>query len=191
MTRIYFVLIMAWTLSACTTLSPKQRQHYNERVAQINPISAFTLEGRIGLKQNGKGFAAGVNWVEAAEKKTFELTGPLGGVHARLTEEASGALLEIPDQQTVMSHNAETLLSDHFGWPIPINSLRYWVRGIATPPLQPLRFDEQGLPAEIREEGWQIRYLAWQEINGVWLPEKLEAVRDNLVIKLSIHDWQF
>jgi outer membrane lipoprotein LolB len=183
--------IVLLLLSACTTLSPQQRQHYHERIARIDAISAFTLAGRIGLKQNGKGFAAGVNWRDSAEHKHFELTGPLGGVHARLREENGGAVLDIPDQAPVMSRNAETLLSEHFGWAIPINNLRYWVRGVATPPLTPLRFDAHGLPAELREDGWQIRYLAWQQINGVWLPEKLEATRDNLVIKLSIHDWQF
>jgi len=190
-TKNIVAVLVVVLLSACTTHIPTQRSHYNDRVTQLSTLTQFALEGRIGLKQNGKGFASGVNWQNSEQQKRFELTGPLGGVHARLTEDKDGALLDIPDQGSVMSMDAESLLRDHFGWDIPINSLRFWVRGLATPPLQPLRFDEHGLPATIVEDGWQINYQGWQEINGLWLPSILEARRDNFVIKLSIHDWQF
>jgi outer membrane lipoprotein LolB len=71
---------------------------------------------------------------------------------------------------------------------LPLTGLPQWIEG------RPM----SGVPAEMREEGkrlkelrqlgWRIEYLAWDEAAG--LPSRLQLSRDDLSIRLAIEAWR-
>jgi outer membrane lipoprotein LolB len=186
-------------LSACTTMAPPLRVvtrvvtpvTYHQHLVRNAAIDTFVMDGRVAMKTAKDGFTAGLHFQKQPAALQMELLGPLGGSQAKLTETVDSAELLLPDQAPYQDRDAERLLREQFGWAVPVKRLPYWLLGLATPGQTPHAIDNQGLPSVLREDDWSVRYLAWQQINGAWLPEKLEITNSQLTIKLSIHDWQF
>ncbi|NQD36946.1 outer membrane lipoprotein LolB [Permianibacter sp. IMCC34836] len=162
----------------------------SEQEAAVSALQSWQLDGRIGLKRGNEGFSAGLDWHEAPGDFRFELTGPLGETRARLTGSATEAILELPDHAPIASTDIESLLHDNFGWQLPVNRLRWWVRGLAGPDAIVRSRDAEGRVKQLTADGWQVDYLAWQEVNGLWLPKRLEARNAELSLKLALYDWQ-
>ena len=162
-----------------------------EQEVAVSALQHWQLDGRIALKRGSEGFAAGLDWNQAPVEFRVELTGPLGETRVRLTGSSQYATLELPDQPPLTSTDVETLLRDHFGWQLPVDQLRWWLRGLAGPAAVVRSRDEHGRIKQLVADGWQVDYLAWQEVNGLWLPKRLEARNAEMSLKLALYDWQF
>lgn len=162
----------------------------SEQEAAISALAHWQLDGRLALKRGNEGFSAGLDWQQSPTDFRFELTGPLGETRARLTGGPTHALLELPDQPPLAGSDIESLLRDHFGWQLPVERLRWWVRGLAGPDTVVRARDAEGRVKQLLADGWQVDYLAWQEVDGLWLPKRLEARHDGLSLKLALYDWQ-
>ncbi|MFN4291974.1 MAG: lipoprotein insertase outer membrane protein LolB [Permianibacter sp.] len=182
-------IIAVLAFAGCT--GPRQPlRALSEQEAAISALTHWQLDGRIALRRGDEGFSAGLDWQQSPTEFRFELTGPLGETRARLTGSPAHALLELPDQPPLASSDVESLLRDHFGWQLPVERLRWWVRGLAGPDTVVRARDEEGRVKQLIADGWQVDYFAWQEVNGLWLPKRLEARHENLSLKLALYDWQ-
>lgn len=162
----------------------------SEQEAAVNALQQWQLDGRIALKRGNEGFSAGLDWQEAPAEFRVELTGPLGETRARLTGSAQMAVLELPDQPALASADVDTLLREHFGWQLPVARLRWWVRGLAGPDSTVRERDAEGRVRQLISDGWQVDYLAWQQVDGLWLPKRLVARHAELSVKLALYGWQ-
>lgn len=161
---------------------------YTERAALLRAtFQGFHLEGRVAMKNEGKGFTAGLSWDQSKTNSVVELTGPLGGTAARLTENVNGARLEMPDKPTLESQDAGQLLHDYFGWDIPVLQMQSWTLGLATANQLPGDLDVRGLPTLLSDQGWQVRFISWQTVEGMLIPARMEMLHDNLSMRLSIN----
>lgn len=186
--RLLFLLAAAALTGCAGRVVPLKP--LSEQEAAVSAIETWQLDGRIALKRGNEGFSAGLDWQQAAAEFRVELTGPLGETRARLTGNTVQVLLELPDQPALASTDIETLLRDHFGWQLPVDKLRWWIRGLAGPDTIVRARDSAGRIKELSSAGWQVTYLAWQEVDGLWLPKRLEATHPNLSLKLALYDWQ-
>ena len=157
----------------------------------VQSLERWQLDGRIALKNDTEGFSAGLSWTETPESYVFELNGPLGETRARLNASATLSTLELPNEPVLTGTNTEQLIADHFGWAVPVSSLKHWVRGLPDAQSQDLQFDDLGRLLSFNSNGWHVKYLAWQEVHGLTLPKRLEATHHQLSLKLSLHDWEF
>ena len=176
-------------LAACAGQTVPMKS-LTEQEAAISAIDTWQLDGRIALRRGDEGFSAGIDWQQSPAEFRVELTGPLGETRARLSGSDVQAILELPDQAPLASSDVESLLRDHFGWQLPVERLRWWIRGLAGPDTVVRARDAEGRVKQLIADGWQVDYLAWQEVNGLWLPKRLEARHEALSLKLALYDWQ-
>ncbi|MFT6311535.1 MAG: outer membrane lipoprotein LolB, partial [Porticoccus sp.] len=67
----------------------------------------------------------------------------------------------------------EQFLYQHTGWVLPINELRYWVKGQAAPTAEITHIEQDIYITELSQNDWNISYSKHQLINSMWLPGKI------------------
>ncbi|RXZ44791.1 lipoprotein insertase outer membrane protein LolB [Crenobacter cavernae] len=174
-------LALVATLTACATVE-RPFVPGPESTAQRPADTPFAAAGRIAVNADGRGHYGNFEWQHRAERDELSILSPVGSTVARLTRDDSGVALEA-DGQTRRAPDVETLTADALGYPLPLENLAWWIRGLAAP----------GVPVEktadgIEQEGWRIRFIA--DDAGGPVPRRVELARDGLSIKLVTHRWQ-
>jgi outer membrane lipoprotein LolB len=146
----------------------------------------FELRGRIGVRYQGDGFSGSMVWRHAAGADRVELFNPLGAVHARLSRDATGAVLETADGKRHAEPDAEALSRAILGWELPLDALRHWAFGRAAPgTASQVERDAAGRPVRLLQDGWEVRYFAWDEVQpGV--PRRIELEQPALKVKIAV-----
>ena len=87
-----------------------------------------------------------------------------------------------------------TLIQDRMGWPIPVDALQWWVRGLAAPgEIDGRELDGEGRLMQLDQLGWRVvfkRYRTDPDQDAVSMPVRLEAGRENYRVKLAISGWR-
>jgi outer membrane lipoprotein LolB len=113
---------LALVLAACAGVAPR---------ARIERPPAFELAGRIAVRYQDRNFTSAVRWKQQPDGDELWLTAPLGGTIAYLKSDASGATLTAADQKQYHAASIEDLTQSALGWRLPVDDMRYWVRGAA------------------------------------------------------------
>lgn len=192
-------------LSGCTTIddtpatsvvtSTEEPQQWRNHLQNIQKIENWTLSGKVGVvtpKQSQTGY---IDWQQDHQAFAISIRGTLG----------FGGLDLFGDQQFVTikvdENNQRTLPTDialerYLDWEFPINSLKYWVKGIPAPnaPVSNQHFNNQGQLARLQQQGWDIRLVNYeQHINSdqtaVFLPHKIIARYNGHKVSLVLSNW--
>ena len=173
------VFIVALLLSACAT--PPKPPVDSESLT-------WQLQGKIGFWQGRKQESATINWAQCdADSARIRLSGPLGTGSIELSSDQSGARL-IQNGESIHADSIEELAS-RADWPIPVEALRFWVRGRAmfTEKLEG-RVNTNGQLEELNQIGWHISYHYHTPFHQ--LPDRIHAKSANARITLIVSEWQ-
>ncbi len=193
--RIGLALIVV-LLSACTTSpvsSPEAMHAWGVRQTKLAQLTTWQAEGRIGVIHGQDGWHARFQWVQQPSAWRIDLIGPLGQGRVLVESDAQGARVQTQDGQKWTALDADELLEQSLGLRLPVNGLRYWVRGLPEPGSAPvLNLDASGRLIRLEQNGWVIEYPAYtpSAIVGLDLPERMMARRTDLNVKLVIEQWQ-
>lgn len=168
-----FVLLAAVLLSACASLpKPEASQTYSGRFAL--KAQGPTARGNT-LRENLSGrFTLALS----ADTTTLDLASPLGNTLARLQSGPQGAQLQVPEDgglRTVQHREAEALAEEVLGFPLPLNGLRYWIRGAAIPGRPAQLQQDNGVATQIEQDGWRIQIE--ERFEGGTDPRRLNVQR--------------
>ncbi|TVS18098.1 MAG: outer membrane lipoprotein LolB [Gammaproteobacteria bacterium] len=161
-------------------------------------LAAFTLEGKVAWRHpEGRG-NANLSWVQAEDDFRLLLTGPLGQGSVRLESDGDGVRLDTPEGPRY-AHQADDLLADTLGFPVPIAQARWWVLGVAAPTAvagsraggraEVMERDVHGRPQVVRQDGWQIAWSDRRLVEGYALPRRVELSRAETRLTLVIGAW--
>ena len=101
------------------------------------------------------------------------------------------AELTFADGATYRASSVEMLVREQVGWPVPIEMLGWWVRGLAAPgPVQQRTLDEEGRLSTLQQEGWAIEYSRYGEVGEVAMPSRMTARQDDRSVKIAVKRWQ-
>jgi len=174
------VILAALGLAGCTTLpslpppSENPAATWQARRLALAPLTHWTIQGRLALRTADNGGQASLQWVRDQDRHTIDITGPLGRGHMRLTQDRDGAELRDADQKTWYAPSAQQLLFRTTGWFIPLDGLNYWMLGLPAPDSTATQdLDDWGRLKNLRQSGWDIRFLEYTRIGAVDLPSKL------------------
>lgn len=150
----------------------------------------WQLSGKLGLRGPQLAESAYLNWRQCGEQYDMRISGPLGQSVARIDGNGSQLTVRLEGQEPVATADPEQLLQERLGWSVPLRALRYWVRAEPAPG-NTAQFDgPAGQPTELRQLGWQVRYLAWHQAGAIALPAKLTLRNDSgMQATLLISDW--
>ena len=148
----------------------------------------FHVTGRVAVRYGDEAATGRVVWRHTLSTDDLVISNPIGQGIAQIERRDGMYVLQTQDGERYEGADPEELTEQALGWRLPLTGLPQWIEG------RPM----SGVPAEVREEGkrlrelrqlgWRIEYLAWDEATG--LPSRLQLSRDDLSIRLAIEAWR-
>ncbi len=159
------------------------------RLARLEAIQAWHVEGRVAIRAGHRAGQLGFDWCRGAFGDAITFTDPFGRVMARLSGHPGRVVLERPGRPDLVARDGEALLTEVFGWSLPLSALPDWLMGRAR--LGEITWDAVGRPVRWSIGGWRLGYLDYGRWDGIDLPRLLEARREDRSIRLRlvIEDW--
>lgn len=145
-------------------------------------------DGRFAVKVTGltesqnQGGSGGFTLTQDELKDILEIRNPVGGSLAKITITPGEATLE-RDGQIVTAIDADTLIQNTLGLPLPARGLSNWLRGEIRPGSEAsVERNPKGQVSKISQDGWNLVYT-WDNNNRL---EKLIMTRSSNVGSIDI-----
>jgi len=172
-------------LAGCATIRPAQ-----VLPASNASIGAFSLNGRVAVKLDDRGYTASLRWRHSMTSDSLRLLSPLGTVVGEIEADSNGATLITADKKVYRSNDAQSLTREVLGWDLPLSGLRYWVTGRADPalPVQAQSRDNKERLKSLMQDDWRIAYLEY--FGDSAMPARLSLAYDRLNLRLIVEHWE-
>lgn len=198
-TRLLGLFVFLLFLSACVTVTEhalppdseiSQQAAWELHRVTLENINTWKLKGRVAGKSNEQGFRAGVRWQQEQQIFNIDLHGPLGRKVAVITGSKGKIELKTSKGENYSAENSEALMQELFGYSLPINGLRYWMRGIPDPELRyaSLELDETGRLKQLNQAGWVIEYDRYHTSSPA-LPAFIKLSNSTTNANIKIDQW--
>jgi len=195
--RALFLLGLLSALAGCVSVSASKTEPSTaaqnlraQHLQQLATIKQFSVQGRIGVQTNNKGFSGGLQWQHRSTEDDISLYSPLGSQVASITKTADQVVLKDSSGNSFSAVDAETLTQQTLGWKLPLTGLADWSIGRPTQsPIQSSNWNEQGLLTNLEQDGWKIEYDNYQQQGAYMLPGKIFLKSDQLNLKLLVEQW--
>ena len=191
-----YLFFLLFALNACTGVAVKESGSgniaaYQDRIEKLGGITEWGLVGRISLDDGDRGGSGKLQWNVNPGNSELDFHAAMGRGAWRLQISPAGAVLKEANGTEQTAPQVNDLIQDRMGWPIPVDALQWWVRGLAAPGLtDDKKFDEAGQLINLEQFGWSVDYSRYDSIAGITLPVRLTARRDNYRVKLAISRWR-
>ena len=163
-----------------------QRLKPNWSVAER--VAKGSWDGRFAVKVTGltntqnQGGSGGFTLTQEELKDILEIRNPMGGSIAKITITPGEASLE-RDGQVITAIDADSLVQNTLGLPLPARGLSDWLRGQIRPGSNAsVERNAQGQVSKIDQDGWNLVYN-WDNANRL---EKLTMTRSSNVGSIDI-----
>ncbi len=162
------IICSAIFLSACVkninVTSPQARLNY------LNNMQKWQAKGRVAIRSESEGHVASIVWQQNDADYDIFLTNPLASQSLHVTPET---------------------IQDSYLLDLPINHLRYWVKGMPSPhaEIAEAEYDQQHKLISLQQEGWHIKYISYSAYPPIMLPTSINADKNEINIKLIINCW--
>ncbi len=184
MARRYVLLGLLFLIGGCATT-----QSTKDLPLSTAGIESFSLQGRVAVKLESRGYSSGLRWRHAGGHDFLRFLSPVGSVLAELESGSGGATLTTSDKKTHQAEDVESLTRDILGWDLPLSGLRHWVLGRPDPdlPIQQAVRDGRDRLTSLSQSNWRIAYLAYAGDSA--LPSRMTLAHDTLSLRLIVDRW--
>ena len=189
-----FFLVL--TLNACTSVSVKDTDFVTteideDRALQLNATGVWCLVGKISVDDGDDGGSGRLQWSVEPGHSELDFHGAMGRGAWHLQIGQDGVLLKMADGTQQAADDVNDLIQDRMGWPIPLDALQWWVRGLVAPGVvENETYGSEGLLTSLRQFGCDVDFKRYASVDGVELPVRLNATNDNYRVKLAISRWR-
>ncbi|QWE16516.1 outer membrane lipoprotein LolB [Polynucleobacter sp. AP-Nino-20-G2] len=147
-----------------------------------------TWDGRFAVKVTGltegtnQGGSGGFTLTQDALTDVLEIRNPMGGSIAKITIKPGEASLE-RDGQVITAVDADTLIQNALGLPLPARGLSDWLRGQTRPGSNAsVERNAKGQVSKITQDGWTLNYN-WGNARSL---ERLTMTRSSNIGSIDI-----
>lgn len=186
-------------LASCARLPTQTPESALDRAAHEQALRALEhwhLGAKIGVRLPGDSGSARLSWKQDGERYRLSLSGPLGQGRIDIEGDPTGVTLTEAGEPPLEAASAEQLIFDSTGWELPVTALRSWVLGLTEPgaPVAQLEVGPLGLTRSFQQEGWQLRYDRYRQVESLYLPGLVVARRpltdgSEIRLTLAVHEW--
>jgi outer membrane lipoprotein LolB len=189
-------LFLSLTLAGCS-LMPWSSDDDAEVLTFLpaDQLNQWDLTAKFSVSTKDGTESGSIRWILNPDEERLDMLSPTGSVVAQLTMTESEARLKTDDRETV-AKDADTLFKDVMDISLPVNALRYWVRGLDAPdlPLESAEKDGEGRITKLSQDGWQLVYNGNISIESgshrFEVPRRLTATRGDIEIRWASTEWQ-
>lgn len=177
------------------TLTQTAPANWSKRVASLAGFKNWKLEGKLSVTQPKRSDTAVINlWRQHGREFELHLSSTIMGLGStQLSGDPGFVELTTGQGKDYVSAKPEQLLQRELGWSLPLDNLRYWIKGIPNPdhPAQ-LFFDADGRLKRLQQAGWKVHYRRpHQFIKGLPpLPKLITAENGPVRIRVAVLHWQ-
>ena len=171
-------------LSSCAQLPPIPP-------IPANQLDSWRINGRIAISTKNDSWTANVYWQQQGPTYQLRLNAPLGQGAFLLEGDDDGVIMQTANQETFTARDPDILVTQVLKLEIPVTGLHFWIRGLPAPQPSPqwYTFDETGHLHRLRQDGWEITYMRYINIQGIDLPNKIYLENDRFKVKIVISKW--
>ncbi|GAA0816444.1 lipoprotein insertase outer membrane protein LolB [Colwellia asteriadis] len=197
--------LLLLSLSGCSTLTDKSEPSsqatsvYNsatDRTLLLTQVTQWQISGKIAFIEKDERNSATLSWQVNEDNRTqaLNLTSYLGINVLQLTSKEGLHALTF-DGKTYYDTNLQLLIYSLTGLTLPIVALNSWVKGLPYQENDIINYDNATqLPSKLTstydQSLWEISYGSYKKFGNHLLATKLTIIKGDLLIKLSIKDWQ-
>lgn len=192
--RYLFALVLG-LLGGCSAVpeyTPTE-QSWEQRQQALSRIAHWSLRGRLAVNNGVEAWHLNIHWRQRDGQYHIQLHGPFGAGRVLLEGNEQGVVLHDADEQTYYASDPEVLLYARTGVTMPVEGLRYWVRGLPQPRADGKpRLDEHGRLKQVSQAAWDVDFRGYMQVNGLELPRKIfiaQPQRD-IDVRLVVDEWQ-
>ena len=191
------LVIILLVLAGCATIKqppppqPPANSAINQKhLATLANIKAFALKGRLGVVTQKQGFSGGIDWQHHAITDNIDVFSPVGGKVANIAKNPSGVTLTSQNGHSISAQDAESLTETTLGFRLPLTGLSNWAIGRpSASKIEASSWDEQGKLLTLKQDGWDISYENYADIDGISLPKKILLKSEKVNLKLLVETW--
>lgn len=194
------VIFLTWLLSACSSvvldsqsLATVSDPVWAERQARLSTIKSWNLTGRLAVNNGVEAWNLDMSWQQYNGNYHIELSGPFGAGKVRLVGNERGVVLHSADDQTYHAERPDDLLYAATGVTMPVEGLRYWIVGLASPGhTGKTRLDTRSRLAYLEDSNWSVKFRRYTTVAGMQLPDKIFIDRADreIDVRLVVDQWK-
>ncbi|WP_047514527.1 lipoprotein insertase outer membrane protein LolB [Methylophilus sp. Q8] len=191
--------LLGVALAGCSTLPAPPTQTTastatQQRIQRLQARQPFALEAKLAVQYAGKGYTARLEWQHDAQEDTMRIFSPLGQQVALIHRTPQTVTLTDQSGKQHTAADVASLTERLLGWRLPLSGLSQWILGAPhrDSPFQ-ANYLENGAPASLTQDQWQITYDDYQQtaLNGALeqLPYTTRLQQQDVRLKLVIQHW--
>lgn len=192
------VFIFIFILSNCAN-PPAQQVNLNSAAHQISlkQQKNWLIKGKLGFRSHDKKQSANFRWQQTPKQYQLNMTSIIGTSLLNMKGNANGVTL-ITDDKTYQDSDPGHLIWRVTGWQIPVEKLRFWIKGQHQKNDQVLT-SEQGWVSQLQPkchdskncDNWLITYENYKLIDNIWLPHNvvMNNKLNNNQLLIRINKW--
>lgn len=171
---------------------PLWQAHYKT----LKPIQKFSLKGRIGISNPQDSFSSNFRWQQKDFKNfEFRMYGAFGNTYVMMQSTPEWTTLETGDERFFEGPDASELIIQTMGWPLPLNYLSDWIKGVPTG----VGRDEikinadgtlQSLSYHAGHRIFDVSFEKYALFQNKKMPTKIRILESGNKLILSIRDWE-
>ena len=193
---VHWLILLLVVLNACTTtpikeFGPGKEAAYQARAETLESIQKWSFVGKLSLDDGEQGGSGRLQWDVRSGTSDLDFHGAMGRGAWRLQIGPDSAILTEADGSERRAAGVNALIQDRMGWPIPVDALQWWVRGLAAPgTIEDEVLSPDGRLLKLVQFGWSVDFKRYDSATGLNMPVRLEAAQGSYRVKLAIGRWQ-
>ncbi|WFE72516.1 lipoprotein insertase outer membrane protein LolB [Halomonas sp. M1] len=193
--RLWVTSIALLALAGCASQAPvdesgRQAGQWERQQADVEAFDTWTMVGKAGLRTPDESTSANLDWNQHPHYFRMLISGPFGGGRSVL-EGREGRFSLTTSDGRFEAETPEALMEEQLGWSLPVSAMPDWVRGLPGDHASyQMETDELGYPNFLQQDGWEIDYRDWEQVEGMWLPRRLVMNYGDVRITLVVNQWR-
>ena len=187
--------LLALILNACTGVTVRAPVAegtviYQQRAEKISNIQTWNFSGKISLDDGEQSGSGTLRWDVTSASTVLDFHGAMGRSAWNLHIDTALAVLTEANGNQQSATSVDELVHGRIGWPLPLDALSWWVRGLKAPgPIVDEQYDVLGVLTHLEQFGWRVDINRYKIFDDLQLPVRVEATSGNYRVKLAIGRW--
>jgi outer membrane lipoprotein LolB len=197
LSRYCLPLAFIFFLASCAT-APKPAVNLNTSAHQLSleQQKNWLIKGKLGFKNpDEKNRSANFRWQQTPQTYKLNFFVPIIGTSLLNMKGDENGVTLVADDKTYRDSDPSHLIRRVTGWQIPVEKLRFWIKGQHHKNDQVLTSD-QGWVSQLKPicnncQNWLINYDNYKLVDKVWLPHKMILYNslNNSQLLIRVNEW--